>query len=205
MRTITGIRARGRWMDDGRANWRERTIRDAVLSGDAAAWRAWYDEHFDRLAAYARWLCGGMVDLADDVIQETWLTAVRRLRSFDPDRGPFLAWLRGIAANAARNAIRSRGRIRTRMRSLVPSDDFPANGTDAAPERSESAERAERVARALAALPVHYEAVLRGKYLDRMTVDEIATERGDSAKAVESLLTRARQAFREAYEKARHD
>ncbi len=187
-------------MDQGGANWRERAIRDAVLSGDAAAWHAWYAEYFDRLAAYARWLCGGLADLADDVTQEAWLTAVRRLRAFDPDKGAFFAWLRGIAANAARNAIRSRGRLRKRARPLGAGDDFPANKPD-----PETFEKAERVALALAALPDHYEAVLRGKYLDQMTVEQIAAERGDSAKAVESLLARARQAFREAYEKANHD
>jgi RNA polymerase sigma-70 factor (ECF subfamily) len=61
-------------------------------------------------------------------------------------------------------------------------------------------DRAERVARAFAALPDHYEAVLRAKYFDRMTVDEIAAARSETPKAVESLLSRARQAFREAYE-----
>src|SRR5262245_17026523 len=102
--------ARGRWMDHGGAGWCERAIRDAVLSGDAAAWRTWYAEYFDRLARYARWRCGGLADLADDVTQEAWLTAVRRLRSFDPDRGSFFDWLCGIAANAARSALRARRR-----------------------------------------------------------------------------------------------
>jgi RNA polymerase sigma-70 factor (ECF subfamily) len=176
--------------------WRERAIRDAVLSGDAEAWRRWYDAHFDRLAAYVRWRCGGLRDLADDVLQETWLTAVRRLRSFDPARGTFSDWLCGIAANAARNAIRARRRATLRSRPLTSADDRPpADATDAS-------EKAERVAAALAALPDHYEAVLRAKYLDQQTVEAIASARGDSQKAVESLLTRARQAFREAYEKS---
>jgi RNA polymerase sigma-70 factor, ECF subfamily len=165
---------------------RERAVRDAVLAGDRAAWRSWYDAHFDPLAAYARWRCGGLNDLADDVIQETWLTAVRRLRSFDPSKGTFGAWLCGIASNAARNALRSRKRRR----------ETPLVADRAAPD----GQTPERVAAALAALPEHYEAVLRAKYLDRRTVDEIAADRGESAKAVESLLTRARQAFREAYE-----
>jgi RNA polymerase sigma-70 factor (ECF subfamily) len=175
----------------------ERAIRDAVLAGDTAAWRAWFAAYFDPLAAYVRWRCGGLADLADDVTQEAWLTAVRRLRSFDPARGPFFAWLCGIAANAARNALRARRRRDRRARPLA---DAPANGPDRA-----AVEKAERVAAALAALPDHYEAVLRAKYLDRLTVDEIAKTRGESPKAVESLLTRARQAFREAYEKASDD
>jgi RNA polymerase sigma-70 factor (ECF subfamily) len=187
-------------MDQGGASWRERTIRDAVLAGDTAAWRAWYAEYFDRLVAYARWRCGGLADLADDVTQEAWLAAVRRLRAFDPEKGPFFAWLCGIAANAARNALRSRRRRDKRTRPLGPNDDPPASDPDTA-----ATEKAERVALALAALPDHYEAVLRAKYLDRMTVEQIAAARGDSPKAVESLLARARLAFREAYERNTRD
>jgi RNA polymerase sigma-70 factor (ECF subfamily) len=182
-------------MDHGGAT--ERAVRDAVLAGDALAWRAWFAEHFDRLAAYARWRCGGLTDLADDVTQEAWVTAVRRLRSFDPEKGPFFAWLCGIASNAARNAIRARRRWRARFRALEA--DAPATSDP------DAIARAERVAAALAELPEHYEAVLRAKYLDQMAVDAIAKERGETPKAIESLLSRARQAFREAFEKTAHD
>jgi RNA polymerase sigma-70 factor (ECF subfamily) len=41
--------------------------------------------------------------------------------------------------------------------------------------------------------------VLRMKYLEGRSVADIAAERDDSPKAVESLLTRAREAFRQAY------
>ncbi len=184
-------------MDRGGDVWRERAVRDAVLAGDTAAWRAWYDEHFARLAAYVAWRCGNIPDLTDDVLQETWLTAVRKLRSFDPAKAPFAAWLCGIAANTARNAIRSRRRQRKRTESI--GEHQPASDVDRA-----AIDRAERVADALSTLPDHYEAVLRAKYLDRMTVEEIAASRGESLKAVESLLARARQAFREAYE-SRHE
>ncbi|HEX4611612.1 MAG TPA: sigma-70 family RNA polymerase sigma factor [Urbifossiella sp.] len=181
-------------MNDRGRVWRERAVREAVLGGDAAAWRGWYDDHAPGLAAYVAWRCGGLPDLADDVLQETWLTAVRRLRAFDPTVGAFAAWLAGIAANAVRNALRARRRKPTR-----PLSEAPEPGTGPA-----AADTAERVAAALAALPGHYEAVLRAKYLDRRTVDEIAAAHGLTPKAVESLLGRARQAFREAFE-ADHD
>jgi RNA polymerase sigma-70 factor (ECF subfamily) len=186
-------------MDHGETNWCERAIRDAVLAGDLEAWRAWYEVYFDRLAQYARWRCAGLADLADDVVQEAWLTAVRRLRSFDPSKGTFFGWLCGIASNSARNAIRSRRRERKRSRPLNPEDDPHTATTDLV-----AIEKAERVAMALSALPEHYETLLRAKYLNQMTVAQIADLRGESSKGVESLLTRARQAFREAYEKS-HD
>ena len=170
--------------------WRERSLRGAVLAGDETAWRAWYDESFDGLYAYALWRCAGLRDLADEVVQETWLTAVRRVRDFDPERGRFAGWLRGIAAKVVANQLRRRRRHLGRTHSL--NHDLPA----AEVQR----DLAERIAHALAALPERYEAALRAKYVDRQSVAEIAAAWGETPKAVESLLTRARQAFREAYQ-----
>jgi RNA polymerase sigma-70 factor (ECF subfamily) len=181
-------------MTDG-DTWRERAIRDAVLAGDTGAWRLWFDTHFERLSAYVQWRCGGLRDLADDVLQETWLTAVRRLSAFDPGKGSFFNWLCGIASNTARNAIRARRRASFRIRPLAPKYDLVT------PDTRDATQKAERVAEALAELPDHYEEVLRAKYFDRQTVEDIANARGDSHKAVESLLARARQAFRDAYER----
>jgi RNA polymerase sigma-70 factor (ECF subfamily) len=169
--------------------WRERGLRDAVLAGDETAWKTLYQESFAGLYAYVLWRCAGLRDAADEVVQETWLTAVRRIRRFDPARGCFADWLRGIAANLLRNHFR-RAR-RERGRRPLPDAACAAPGPDR--------ERAERIAHALAALPERYEAVLRAKYLDGRSVADIAAEGGESPKAVESLLTRARQAFRDAY------
>ncbi len=171
---------------------RDGALRRAVLAGDESAWRAWYDESFDALFAYVLWRCGGLRDAADEVVQETWLTAVRRVRRFDPAAGPFAAWLRGIAANLLRNRFR-----RARRRDALA----PVAGRSTEPADAEAMrrEQAERVAAALADLSARHEAVLRAKYLEGRAVADIAAEWKESPKAVESLLTRAREAFRAAY------
>jgi RNA polymerase sigma-70 factor (ECF subfamily) len=172
--------------------WRERGLRDAVAAGDEAAWRAWYGAEYALLEAYVLWRCGGARDLADDVLQDTWLTAVRRVRRFDPAAGTFHAWLCGIAANVLRNHLRSRRRRGGRQE---PLDGEVGREDPAVGDR----EQAGRVSAALAGLPERYEQALRMKYLDRMTVTEIAAAAGETEKAIESLLSRARAAFREAY------
>ena len=48
-------------------------------------------------------------------------------------------------------------------------------------------------------LPAQYGRVLEWKYLQGLTVDEISHRLDVGYKAAESLLTRARQAFREAF------
>src|SRR5690348_7540797 len=85
---------------------RERELRRAVLAGEEFAWRTLYDAAFAELYAYVLWRSGGLRERADEVTQETWLIAVRRLRSFDPSAGSFAAWLRGIAVNVLRNHFR---------------------------------------------------------------------------------------------------
>jgi RNA polymerase sigma-70 factor (ECF subfamily) len=168
---------------------RERQLRRAVLSGEEFAWRTLYDDAFAGLYAYVLWRCGGLRDRADEVVQETWLIAVRRMRAFDPSAGCFASWLRGIAANVLRNHFR---REKRRKRLTQPLECEP-------PALEKSRGQAERIAEALESLPGHYEAVLRMKYLEGHAVADIAAERGESPKAIESQLTRAREAFRQAY------
>jgi RNA polymerase sigma-70 factor, ECF subfamily len=174
---------------------REELLRGAVLAGDERAWQTWYGETFDDVCRYVRWRCGGRHDWADEIVQETWLTAVRRIRRFDPRQGSFLAWLRGIAANLLRNELRRR----RKWLQTQPSADGRMREDDCAESEQGERERQERVATALDALPEREEAVLRAKYLEGLSVAEIAAAGGETPKAIESLLSRARQAFREVY------
>ena len=62
-------------------------------------------QHQPMLAAYARALMKGNVHAADDLVQETMLTACSRIDDFRDD-GDFAAWLRGIARLKAMEAWR---------------------------------------------------------------------------------------------------
>ena len=95
-----------------------------------------------------------------------------------------------------RNQLRQHRRRESRRQPLL-GDPPSCNGT----VQTDAAERSERIARTLAALPENYEAVLCAKYLEQQSVDQIAALRNETPKAIESLLTRARAAFREAYDR----
>lgn len=179
-------------MDFTDPEWDERILRAAVLAGDGAAWRTLHDRFFDPLYAYIHCRTGRRADLTEDVVQECWLTAVRRIRDFDPERGAFDLWLRGIALNVLRNHHRGRRR------------DAAQSGAWEAPSRDERcperpAELSEEIAIVLTELPVRQQKVLVAKYEEGLSVEEIAARWGESWKAVESLLARARAAFRDAY------
>src|SRR4051812_42900477 len=120
-------------MQPGDRSSHERVLRDAAIAGNADAWQAWYDESFDRLYAYNSWRSAGLSDLIDDVVQETWLIAVRSLRRFEPERGCFVDWLRGIAANVLRN---QRRRLR-RPQPVRHASSAPPEDSDETRERAE--------------------------------------------------------------------
>jgi RNA polymerase sigma-70 factor (ECF subfamily) len=148
-----------------------------------------YERHFDGLYGYLYVRAGRDASRTEELVQDCWMTAVRRIRAFDPARGPFHGWLRGIADRLLLNQRRRWAR-RQRIAADRPAEPEPAAAA--------GSDGAERVALALTDLPEHYRAVLQAKYVDQRPVAEIAAASGQTLKAVESLLTRARAALREA-------
>ena len=114
--------------------------------------------------------------------------------SFDPSRGTALHWLRGIARTQTALHFRRR-----QTRPEAAGDDFRAVARDADADPLAEAETAAAVRQVLGALPQDYEILLVGKYLDGLTLDELAQAAGSTAEATSSKLARARRAFREAF------
>lgn len=179
-------------MSDAARQHREEALRRAVLAGDELAWRTWYDETYDPVRRFVTWRLRGRPDVCDEVLQETWLATVKRIRDFDPRRGAFVDWVRGIAINVLQNHGR-----KLQSQATQPLLVDVARQPD--PATSDAAARSERIVEVLQFLPGRYAAVLREKYLEQRSVAEIAATWNESTKAIESLLTRARQAFRDAF------
>ncbi len=77
-------------------------------AGDRAAWDALVDAYWQRLYAYALRATRNP-ELAQDLVQETFLRIVQRLGSYD-DQGKFEAWLFRILVNLVRDHGRSQSR-----------------------------------------------------------------------------------------------
>jgi RNA polymerase sigma-70 factor (ECF subfamily) len=187
----------------------ERAIAQGLRRGDVDAWRALYEAFAGQVwRAVARLLGPDSSDVAD-VVQETFLAAARSAAAYDPDRGSLWMWLWGIARNRVALHYRQQGR-RERLQRAV--EWFAScNGPVIRSLRGEekvlpedalvSAELATLVRVTLAELPEDYGMILTAKYLDGVPVEDIARLTRSTASAVRSKLARARQAFREAFEK----
>jgi len=176
----------------------DRSLAEALARGDREAVETLYRELCDPLYAFVFHRVGGDRSDAEDVTQETFLTALREAHGFEA-RSTLRTWVFGIAKNKARERLRARRRERSRRlderggeveRALaqVETTDLPAAVIEAE-------ETARLVGTALAHLPAGYRQTLTEKYVAGRTLAEIARRQSRSPKAVESSVQRARRAF----------
>jgi RNA polymerase sigma-70 factor, ECF subfamily len=168
-------------------------LHESLKMRDAAAWDEFYEEHVRELYGFVFRLVRGDCQTAADVFQDTWLDAVGHIGQFDPERGEIRSWLFGIA--------RRRVALHWRQR-LAHGDTATAIGVEnldgavVPADVVEHLEQAAVVQASLLALPPERRQVLVEKYVEELSVNQIAAKTGKSLKAVESLLSRAREQFR---------
>ncbi|MEU4802236.1 sigma-70 family RNA polymerase sigma factor [Actinosynnema sp. NPDC023587] len=147
-----------------------------------------FDAHARKLRGYLAGRAGESV--ADDLVAETFLVALRRRHDYDPDRAPVKGWLYGIATNLVRDHLRkeTRGRragLRVVGRPEPDHDGLVADRVDA--------ERATRVLRqAIAELRDEDRDVLLLTSWAGLTPAEIAEALGEPASTIRSRLHRVR-------------
>ena len=164
----------------------------------AATWEDIFNGNFEQVYAYVAYRVAPDWGAAEDITQEVFLGAFQSKHSFR-DNGSALAWLRGIARHKIADHFRGRGSGASKALPISPkpASDLPAKPVSGSGENPP--ERAVLVAMALRELQENYAELLEEKYLEGLSVRRIARSRGSTEKAVESALTRARAAFRQAY------
>lgn len=181
------------------SKWRQR-----ALNGDREAVRTFAEAMLPPLFHFCLYRVGKDQHRCEEVVQETLVRALRQLEQYDPKRSndnPF-PWLTGLARNEISRVL-SRDRHTVSLDALWQRMD---NELLVLFERLESEplgeellqreETRELVNVTMSQLPPNYREALQAKYLDGASVREMAHHGGTTEKAVESLLSRARQAFR---------
>ena len=176
-----------------------------MLAGDKRAFDEFFDGNAQRLAAFAARRSGLDEASLEDVVQNTLIKAIHNLPSYRGEAALF-TWLSGICRHELSDVHRKVARRPTHVslyetgalqveisRLRAPEHEEPVAELDTAQRRAD-------VLRVLEALPEHYALALEAKYGDGATVDEIAILLDLSPIAAQSLLARARQAFRERWQ-----
>jgi RNA polymerase sigma-70 factor, ECF subfamily len=172
----------------------DRRLFKALALREKTAWAEVYDRHVRDIYGFVYHLSGGDIALAEEVNQEVWLAALEGIERFDVRSGRFRDWLMGIARH--RVSRHFRGVARVSCANVRLSGSGPELAGLPPPEQLEELERAEVIRAALICMIPEQRDVLLQKYVEGRSVAEIAGCTGKSSKAVESLLTRARERLR---------
>jgi len=163
----------------------DRALADRVVAtGDEAAFRTLYRRHTPAAYRFLMRLTGGNQVEAEDLMQETWLRAARRLATFQW-RSTFRTWLTGIALNQFRELARKDGR-----RIVEVEGEWEASGAVAEPGCRIDLERA------IELLPPGFRTVLVLHDVQGFTHREIGERLGISDGTCKSQLHEARKAMR---------
>jgi len=149
-----------------------------------------------RLLRYAARLLGGSGEAAEtarDVVQETWVGAIRGLRGLR-DPAQFPAWIYGIATRKCADAIRTSMRRRR----------LDADADTDRPVTSPTSEQQIDLATAIRGLPPIHRAAVHLFYVEDLSVEEIASVLGIPAGTVKSRLHHAREALKRQLGAATH-
>ena len=138
----------------------------------------------------------GSVALAEDLTAETFMAAVASSRRHPPPRVT-VAWLIGIARHKLVDHWR---RAEREQRGLAAVEQEHAAGEDPWGELLDA--QAAHVALLQLSLPQRTALTLR--YLDGLSVPEVAVHLDRSVHATETLLVRARSALRRVYREGEH-
>ncbi|HEY6085026.1 MAG TPA: RNA polymerase sigma factor [Nitrospira sp.] len=157
-----------------------------------------YRDHVDLVFRYAHRLCGE-VELAKDLVQETFLNAYRGFKSFRGDARAS-TWLYTIASRACLRMRRKRKGEPDRELSLdefVPTSEgefrlqIPVDGLT--PEEAlQNRQLREALDQAIQKLPKKYRMTLVLRDMEGLSAKEVGTIMGVNERAVKSRLHRAR-------------
>lgn len=161
---------------------------------DRAAMSQLY-QRFGRLCySLAQQICADE-GLAEDVVQEVFLTLWREPTRFDPSRGDFATWLLTLIHHRAVDTVRKETTIRRRVVAAPEADEdlSPVPGADAV---GMARVAAGQVRAALDCLPVEQRRVLTLTYFGGHTQREIAVLTGVPLDTVKSRTLAAVQRLR---------
>jgi len=169
----------------------------AIQDGDRASLTTLYKRHVYGVWRYVHARLSRDFEETEDVVSETFLAAIRTVRTFDPQRGTVSGWLRGIAQNKLRDRFRKASRaVRCEATGAVTAADADSGGPDGS---LITAETRDAVIRTLNTLGDEERLALEWKYMESLSVREIAERLGRTEKAAEAILYRARVSFRTVY------
>jgi RNA polymerase sigma-70 factor (ECF subfamily) len=183
----------------------EDLVRTCQAPPSAPGRDAAFQELVERYQTRAFWIAKGMVGNAEDardVAQDAFIRVFKSVERFDP-KLKFYTWFYQIVVNLSIDHLRrSKKRTRLSIEDLGENGEGQIEGRSDAPNAAiERDELAGRVQRVLEELPEKYRAVIVLRDLEGFDGKEVAGIEDATHATVRWRLHKARQMFREAWER----
>jgi RNA polymerase sigma-70 factor, ECF subfamily len=146
-----------------------------ISGGSRAAFESLYDRYAGAAFGVAKRVCGDP-SLAEDVVQEAFLSIWRRPASYRPERGRVASYLFGVVHNKAVDTVRHEESLRRREQAAGVVED--EGGVDDVVESALLALRRDQVRRALGPLSPLQRQAIELAYFDGLTGSEVAAKLG---------------------------
>lgn len=164
-----------------------------IKNKSQSAFKDLYLKYSDLLFAYISHQLDNNKEVASDIWQETWIIAVEKIIDFQYKSNVF-TWLCAIAKNKISDYYRLIEKQRKLNDEIKIYFDIDNEEIELVDDRTQA-----DVITVLANLIDEYRCLLMARYLENKSVEEISLVIGKSYKATESMLSRARNAFREKF------
>ncbi|MDP6719905.1 MAG: sigma-70 family RNA polymerase sigma factor [Pirellulaceae bacterium] len=159
-----------------------------VLHGDSQAFRLLVERHQDTVVRFAFTFLSRH-DAAEDVAQDVFLAAFRKLDSYDATQAAFVTWLLTITRNRCLNRLK---RNRNEVVTESPEPTFMRTPVDMAGER----EFFEQLDAALRKLPVEQRTAFVLAEIEGLPYEQIGSLEHVAVGTVKSRVHRAKQRLR---------
>jgi len=166
-----------------------------IKDGEQSAFQILYLKYADLLFAYILHHLDHDKAAASDIWQDTWVVFIEKINDFQ-SKSTIFTWLCSIAKNKIADYYRNSRKQQRFQR--IDEIHFDIDAEELKIESVDFETQAD-VITILANLTEKYRYLLVAKYIENKGIDEISLQIGKSYKATESLLTRARDAFRKEF------
>ena len=179
----------------------------AIIKGDEKVFNRFFTDYYPKLFRFIMSRVKHDQDLADDFAQQTMCNAIDKMHTYRGEAALF-TWMCHISRSLIyahylkdkrRNKILTPIADTKEIRNIL--DNIAMNENQQPENISVNNEISELITEVMDNLPNNYGDLLEWKYVEQLTVNEIAEKLKTSQVSVQSSLSRARKAFKDVIDK----
>jgi len=176
-----------------------------LLTGEESDFKNFFDEYFPRVYRFAYNRLSDNREATEEIVQNTLSKTILNLNKYK-GKSTLFTWMCAICKNEIYDFMKKQSKYQQNieLKGETADIELATQSTDRVPpeqpdDRYRRHQETEFIHSVLDQLPANYSEVIEWKYVDGLSVLQIAQRLGTSQAAAQSVLFRARMAFQDCY------